>query len=300
MMHHRRIGGADVYNIVELIGPTHDPSRVFADLPRSDFEAAAERLGPAQYAATIDRLIIGIQIWVVRIGSEVVVIDTGIGNHKPRGLPRFDRLNTLVPLWLAAAGAAPDQVTQIVMTHLHGDHVGWNTVPQGDGWVPTFPRASYWIPRKDYDWWLPRYRETKGVGETEAFIDAVEPLIDAGCVQFYDEGQEFVPGLRARAAYGHTPGQMRVDLISEGAKGVFCADIFHSPLQILHPELNTPFCVEQETARMTRAAFLNEVADTGMLIMPCHFGPPHCGSVIRAGTGYDFVPERSSICSHLD
>ncbi len=291
MMHHRRIGDADVFNITEIIGPTHDPAILFPALPRSEFEAIAPALTPAHYAPATGRLVIGIQIWVVRIGAEVIVIDSGIGNGKPRGLPRFDRLNTLVPAWLAAAGAAPDRVTQVVMTHLHGDHVGWNTIATPGGWAPTFPNARYLAPRADFDHWHPRWLQSGGLGETEAFTDAVIPLLDAGKLEFYEAGHDFAPGLRAVAAPGHSPGMMRLDLHSAGARGVFCADIFHSPLQILRPDISGIVDVLPEVARATREAFLAEVADTGTLVMPCHFGEPHCGTILRAGAGFRFVHE---------
>lgn len=290
MMHHRTIGDADVYNIVELIGPTHDPARLYPDLPRGEFEKLIPSLIPAQYAASTDRLIIGIQIWIVKIGAEVIIIDTGIGNAKPRGLPRFDQLNTLVPEWLAAIGAGPEQVTQVINTHLHGDHVGWNTVADGNDWVATFPNASYWFPQIDYDWWLPIFVEKNGIGETEAFTDAVMPLVNQGRAQFYQAGHVFASGLSAASASGHTPGQMRIDLVRNGQKGVFCADIFHSPLQILRPDINTVVDVEGDIARTTRLAFLEEMADTDTLVMPCHFGAPHCVRIVRKGDGFDFVP----------
>lgn len=291
MMHHRKIGAADVFNVVELIGPTHDPAMLYPDLPRAAFDALIPALTPAHYAPGVDRLIIGIQIWVAKLGDEVIVIDGGVGNGKPRGLPRFDRLNTLVPAWLAAAGAAPEQVTQVINTHLHGDHVGWNTVADGDGWRTTFPNARYWLPQKDHDFWHPRYLQDKGIGETEAFTDAVDPVLASGQAMFYEAGQQFAPGLTARAAHGHTPGMMRVDLESEGARGVFCADIFHSPLQILRPDINTVVDVQPDIARATRAAFLDEMADTGTLVMPCHFGAPHCVRITRVEDGYGFTPE---------
>lgn len=289
MMHHRKIGAADVYNVVEIIGPTHPPAMLFPDLPAEDVAALAPRLTPAHYAPGNGKLIVGIQIWIARIGADLVVIDTGVGNAKPRGLPRFDRLNTLFPAWLEALGG-PEAVTHVINTHLHGDHVGWNTVPDGDGWAATFPNAQYWMPQKDYDYWHPRLVEAKGIGETEAFTDAVMPLVKAGKVTFYEEGQEFLPGLTAKANYGHTPGQMRVDLVSDGERGSFCADVFHSPLQILRPEINTVIDVEPEVARATRAAFLTEMAETGALVMPCHFGAPHCVRITRDGDGFGFVP----------
>lgn len=290
MLYHRKIGSAEVYNFVEIIGPTHDPAMLFPDLEPEVLAPLAERLAPNHFAAGNSKLIIGIQIWILRLGQELIVIDTGVGNGKPRGLPRFDRLNTLFPAWLDSLGGA-DAVTHVINTHLHGDHVGWNTVPEGDGYAPTFPNAQYWMPQKDYDYWYPRYVKAGGIGETEAFADAVMPLVEAGKVTFFEDGQIFVPGLIARANYGHTPGQMRVDLESDGTKGSFCADVFHSPLQILRPDINTVIDVDPDTARVTRRAFLSEMADSGALVMPCHFGTPHCVRIIRSGDGFDFVAE---------
>lgn len=293
MLHERKLGAARIGNITEMIAPTHDPARIFADLPRSDFEAAAARIGPDHYCARLDRLIIGIQIWVLELGDAMVVIDTGVGNGKPRGLPRFDRLNTQVPLWLAAFGATADRVTHVINTHLHGDHIGGNTVPAAgpEGWQAAFPNATYWLPGRDLAHFRAEHARTGGSGETEAMTDGVLPLLSGGRWRSYEAGDQILPGLQARDARGHTPGQLALDLHSDGQRGVFCADIFHSPLQILHPQMNTPFCMEPDHARATRAAFLAEVADTGTLIMPCHFGAPHCGTVARDGQGYRFVPE---------
>ncbi|SPF78161.1 MBL fold metallo-hydrolase [Pseudoprimorskyibacter insulae] len=291
MMYRRKIGDAEVFNIVEMIAPTHDPAMLYPALGPEGLRDVADRLTPDHFWPATGKLIIGIQIWVVKLGEDVIVIDTGVGNGKPRGLPRFDRLNTLAPVWLSAIGATPEAVTHVINTHLHGDHVGGNTVASGDGWTAAFPNARYWMPQRDYDYWLPRYHEAKGIGETEAFTDGVMPLVEAGKVTFYGEGQEIVPGLTMKAAYGHTPGMMRADLTCADEAGVFCADIFHSPLQILRPDINTVIDVLPEVAQATRMTFLAEMADTGALVMPCHFGAPHAVRIVRDGDGFGFVPD---------
>lgn len=292
MLYRRQIGAAEVWNFVELLGPTHDPAVVLPDLPSGALAEAEGWMAPHHLVPAIGRLIVGIQIWMVRLGSEFVVIDCGVGNAKPRGLPRFHRLNTLFPHWLHAAGATPDRVTQVINTHLHGDHVGWNTVAGPDGgWLPFFPNAQYWMPEVDLAWWIPRWQAAGGVGETEALTDSVLPLVESGRVRTYGAGQVFAAGFTAWAAPGHTPGQHRIDLEQAGARGSFCADIFHSPIQIAHPHASSAYCVDQNAARATRLGFLDEVAGTGTLVMPCHFGFPHCGTVERDGAGYRFIPE---------
>jgi glyoxylase-like metal-dependent hydrolase (beta-lactamase superfamily II) len=292
MLYERRIGAAKVSNIVELLGPTHDPARVFPSLTPEMIVRHAQRLGRNQYIPEMNRFVVGIQIWVLHVADRIVVIDTGVGNGKKRGLPRFNMLNTLVPAWLEAAGAAPDKVTHVVMTHLHGDHVGWNTQAVDGRNAPFFPNARYLAPLDDFEATKAAYEAAKGAGETEAFGDSVLPLVEAGKLGFYGDGEELAPGLYARLARGHTVGMHVLQLMSEGGVGVFSADLFHSPIQIHEPEVNTAYCAEPEIAIATRKQYLAEFADSGALVMPCHFGAPHCGFVRRDGAGYRFEPEK--------
>lgn len=291
MLYERKVGAARVGNVVELIAPAHDPAKLFAELAPEDLDAQLHWLAPEHYSVKLRRLIMGYQIWMIDIGGALVLIDGGVGNHKARSLPRFNQLNTQTPLWMEAFGATTDSVTHVVMTHLHADHVGWNTCLDGGRWKPYFRNATYHIPQDDLEYFRSRVARDGLVREFEAMADSVEPLLDAGRAQLYQHGASIVPGMAVRAARGHTPGQHVVVLESEGHKAVFCGDIFHSPLQIAFPRLNTPSCVEHERARQTRLAFLQEVADSGTLIMPCHFGHPHCGRVTRTKTGFAFVPE---------
>ena len=201
----------------------------------------------------------------------------------------MDMLNTLVPEWMAAAGVPFEAVTHVVMTHLHNDHVGWNTMRSGQEWVPTFPNARYLLPEADLRYF--RGLHQNDPVENASLADSVEPLIDRGLVDFIEVGSEIAGILKVTAATGHTPGMLNL-WIGEGERyGVFCADIFHTPMQIAEPQLNTAFCALQDEARKTRREFLERVADTPTLVMPCHFAPPHCGYVKRSGDGFSFVPE---------
>lgn len=288
MMFHRRIGSADVYNIVEYIGPTHDPARVFADLTREQLSAAITQLGPHQYSALIDRFVIAVQIWVVRWKDNVIVIDTGVGNFKTRPVERINRLNTRVLEWFDAAGGSRDSVTHVFNTHLHADHVGWNTVEEAEAFVPTFRRAKYFLPKLDFDNVNKLYVTDKSAG-VGSFADSVLPVVDAGQVELV-QGDEEIAGLKLTRAPGHSPGMFRLTLESDGETGVFCADIFHSPIQIIQPHVNTSFCMIPQQARETRLAFVEEMANTSAIIMPCHFGFPHAARVTRKSEGFGFEP----------
>jgi glyoxylase-like metal-dependent hydrolase (beta-lactamase superfamily II) len=288
MIHSWSIGDARVTSVVEYVGPTHVPEATFPDFTDKAVEAQAGALPPGSWHPGIRRFAIAIQIWVLRAGNDVVLIDTGVGNHKPRPVPRMNMLNTLTAQWLAAVGAAPEQVTHVLMTHLHTDHIGWNTVRDGERWVPTFPKARYLIPRADFDYF-------KGLRDTGKAFDAslddsLMPVIDAGLADFIDARSELPGGLRPVEAFGHTPGMLNYWLRSRGESGVFTADVFHHPIQIFNPGWNTAFCVLQDEARKTRAAVLAEAATSGALIMPCHFSEPFAGYPRRAGAGYRFEP----------
>jgi len=286
----RTIGDLRVTNFIEYFGPTHDPVTTYPDFEPGVIERNRWWLTNAHWYENLQRLVIAIQIWIVQTGDKVILIDSGVGNHKQRSAARMLMLNTLAPQWLAAAGASFDNVTHVVMTHLHGDHVGWNTTRDGDHWAPTFPNARYLIPRLDFDYFK-RLHDVAPSADP-SFGDSVLPVLEAGLVDFVEDGDLVAGCLKAVFAPGHTPGQMNYWI---GEDGVFCADIFHHPLQITDPQLNTAFCVQPEIARSTRRAFLERVADKPILIMPCHFGPPHCGFVRRVENGFTFLPSEPDL-----
>jgi glyoxylase-like metal-dependent hydrolase (beta-lactamase superfamily II) len=293
MMRSWSIGDIRVTSLVEYFGPTHDPRATFPLYDPAVMAGHVQRLPPGHYVAHIDRLVIAIQVWLVFAGDRIIVVDTGVGNFKPRPAARMNMLNTLFPAWLNAAGATRETVTDVVMTHLHSDHIGWNTVLEDGRWVPTFPNARYHVPQRDFAF----FRDLNAAGKAAdtSFVDSLLPVLDAGLVDFIAEGQKEVAGILSVApAYGHTPGQLNYWLRSAGETGVFSADIFHHPVQILSPAWNTAFCILPDEAKRTRAAFLAQAADAGALVMPCHFPPPHCGYIRRQGDGYAYEPAHSA------
>ena len=294
-MYTRQIGDVRVHNIIEYSGPTHSIEFLFPKLPAGLIERNLSWLAPHHWVPHMQKFVITIQLWVVHAGANVIVIDTGVGNSKKRPAPRTNMLNTLTLLWLEAAGAGPEQVTHVVHTHLHPDHVGWDAQLIDGKWVPTFPKARYLYPRSDYDWFHERaVAGAFNAGQTAAILeDSVAPIFAAGLAEFIDETKEVAGCLTVEPIPGHTPGQISLRLRSRGEEGIFCGDVMHSPLQIADPALNTAFCIIPDQATASRAAFLARAADRDALIMPCHFGYPYCGRVRRSGDGYAYVPERA-------
>ncbi|MCZ7658797.1 MAG: MBL fold metallo-hydrolase [Xanthobacteraceae bacterium] len=229
----------------------------------------------------------------MRDGRNVVLIDTGCGNGKPREFPAFRRFHMLdLPYLdrLAEAGVRPADVTHVINTHLHVDHVGWNTVRTGDRWTPTFPNARYFFGADELANWLDPATAARAPETTPVIEDSVQPVVDAGKVETVAAGDEILPGVSFEAIPGHTLGQLAVRLESQGASALFTGDVFHQPMQIVRPSWNSRFCEHQEIARATRARVLDENADTGTVIFPSHFGAPHAGTVRRHGAGYRFDP----------
>ena len=291
MIQTRQVGRARVTRVLEYSAPTHDPAFLFPDLAQPDLDAMADKLAPHHYVPAMNRLVITIQMWVVQIDDKVIVIDTGVGNDKPRTAPRMKNLNIRVGEWLEAAGAGFDKVTHVVQTHLHSDHTGWNTVLKDGKWVPTFPKARYLMPKKDYDYWSDAITKAPDIAMDNSWDDSVVPVIEAGLVDFIEEDAGEILGcLTVEPVPGHTPGMLSYRLQSDGEEGLFCADVFHSPVQIYKPEINTAYCVLQDTARETRARVLAEAAERGTLIMPMHFGVPYCGYIRKDGDGYRLEP----------
>lgn len=288
MIHTWRIGDATVTSLVEYVGPTHIPEATFPAFDRAALTAQEPDLPPGAWYPEISRFTIAIQIWILKRGSEVILIDTGVGNRKVRPPARMHMLNTLVPQWLAAAGAGPDAVTHVLMTHLHSDHIGWNTTLDGDRWVPTFPKARYLVPRADYAYF--KDVNDSGKASDTSFSDSLVPIFEAGLADFVDKTNDLPGGLEPVEAFGHTPGQMNYWLRSGGDTGVFSADVFHHPVQILNPTWNTAFCILPDQAIATRAKLLADAAASNALIMSCHFPTPHTGYVRKAGDSYRFEP----------
>ncbi len=289
-MQSRMLGAVRISRVLEYSGPTHAPDFLFPGEDAAVLAANASWLAPHHYVPAMQRLVLSVQLWVLHAGSNVIVIDTGVGNRKPRPAERMNMLNTLVLPWLEAAGAGPEAVTHVVLTHLHTDHVGWNTVLSDGRWVPTFPRARYIFPKDDVLYWKQRLDCGESDVNGGAFADSVLPIFEAGLAEMCDGKREVAGLLQPEPAPGHSPGQLAYRLRSDGEEALFAADVMHHPVQIVCPEWNSRYCIWPEVARATRAGFLIRAAQREALVLPMHFGAPYCGYVRRQGNGFAFEP----------
>jgi glyoxylase-like metal-dependent hydrolase (beta-lactamase superfamily II) len=287
------IGDVSVDSVIEI---ALDPGFHVKDLyPEFDLARLDGRLSEID-ARFIDEasmvLRMSIHTWVVRAADQLVLIDTCCGNKKARpNFPPGDQLEVPYLERLEAAGVRPEAVDYVLCTHLHVDHCGWNTRLRNGKWVPTFPNARYIFSKAEYDQWNPA-DPTYHKAEVNAnvFDDSVLPIVERGMADMVSGIHTLNGRLRIEPAPGHTFGQIVVKAEAGAAKGVFCGDVLHHPLQILMPEWNSGFCEAPALARHSRRRVLDYCADEGALLMPAHFAPPHAVQVRRDNNRFSFTP----------
>jgi glyoxylase-like metal-dependent hydrolase (beta-lactamase superfamily II) len=229
--------------------------------------------------------------FVVKTDRFTMLIDTTCGNHKNRPTrPDFHQLNTNFLPSLAAAGVAPEQVDYVMCTHLHWDHVGWNTRLLDGRWLPTFPNAKYIINRTEYDYWDAAYRRGDPSIHCIGFEDSVLPVKRAEQVILVDDHYEFEDGITFEPCHGHSPGHVVINIASDGKRGVMTGDVIHHQIQFRFPAMSTRADTDPALARKTRTALIEKHADTGTLLLPAHFLTPTIGLVQTAGEAYRFSP----------
>ena len=238
------------------------------------------------------QLALSFHSFVVRTGKRTILIDTCNGNHKQRPpaiamvhmLDRPDYMNNLARLGLSVA-----DIDMVLCTHLHFDHVGWNTRLQDGRWVPTFPNAKYLFTRKDFEHFERTCLEEPVHGS--AFIDSVLPIMAAGQAQLVDENHamqfELGEGVWFEASPGHSAGSVVIHARSAGAHAVFSGDVMHHPLQLVRPSLFFPMAdADVALATQTRERLIETYADTDTLICPAHFVEPTIGRIESDGDAF--------------
>lgn len=275
----RMFGNVRVTRVEEDVRMVARPEDWYVDYDAQALAPHLSWLAPHFYSAEHGRLISSLHSWVLRTGSLTILVDTCAGNDKDRpGFPAFHMLDHPYLERLRAAGVEPEEVDIVLCTHLHVDHVGWNTRLENGRWVPTFPNARYLMSRADHEYFEgaahPDRTDTKPMTRN-TYNDSVLPVVEAGLSCFVNGDECLAPGLSLQPAPGHTPGQVRLDLSSGGALACFCGDVLHHPLQVPLWHWRTRVCVDPEQACVTRREVLQHCADSGALLLPAHFAHPH-------------------------
>ena len=228
--------------------------------------------------------------WVIELDGLTILVDTCDGNHKTRSLEAVHQLDTDYLGNLRRAGFAPEDINLVMCTHLHFDHVGWNTRLENGKWVPTFPRARYLFGRRDYE-----YFQANPEGEAlhyESFCDSILPVMDAGKGELVDENhvahREIRDGVWLEPAFGHSPGCCTIHAEADGPPAIFWGDVIHHPVQLIRHDLTFAFDADGTTACATRRRTLERVADSDTLCFPAHFRRTSAGRVKRDGDAFRY------------
>ncbi|UQS25279.1 MBL fold metallo-hydrolase [Amycolatopsis thermalba] len=284
------LGEVTVTRIKEFYGSVEmSPDDFFPDSPDGAWDEHRGWLAPDFWDPGTGQCQSAIQSWLLRSEGRTILVDTGVGNHKDRPYaPVWNRLDTSYLDNLAAAGVRPEEVDVVVNTHLHIDHVGWNTRLDGRAWVPTFPNATYLMPRRDFEFWDPANENESvlGRGNQNVFEDSVAPVHRAGLTELWDGSYRIDKNLRLDLAPGHTPGSSVLVLESGGDRALFVGDLVHTALQIAEPDTNSCFCEDPAGSRATRHRLLGHAAETNALVFPAHFAGAGAAEVERDGSKF--------------
>jgi glyoxylase-like metal-dependent hydrolase (beta-lactamase superfamily II) len=275
------------------IGPVPTSPRFFFKDPPADLVARNAWLRP-HFANDEGRLMLSIHCFVVESAGRRIVVDTCVGNDKKRQAPAWNLLNGPFLEDLAAAGFAPETIDTVLCTHLHVDHVGWNTRRVDGRWVATFANARYLFARQEWEHWSAQARASGPVGNGEpddVLGDSVRPIIDAGLAELVETDHRLTDEVWLEPTPGHTPGHVSVRIRSEGRLAVITGDLMHHPIQCSEPDCVVNFDHDRELARTTRRRFLSCCAGDRSLVFGTHFAPPTVGRVVPAGAAWRFEVE---------
>ncbi len=269
-----QIGEVKITQIVELTTASLGPYL----LPQADPKVLREVDWLRPFVDAEGRIILSVHALVVESQGKRLIVDTCIGNDKQRSYPRWNRMQTDFLDKLAAAGYPRETIDTVICTHMHVDHVGWNTRLLDNRWQPTFDNARYLFAEDEWAYWKAEPQEFGPVLE-----DSVQPIFDAGLADLVARTHKVTDEVWLTPTPGHTPGHVSVHIASAGEEAVITGDMIHHPCQIAHPEWSSSVDWDPKTSAETRDDFLARHADRPVLIIGTHFTAPTAGHIVRDG-----------------
>lgn len=277
-----QIGDVKVTRVVEL----EIPGGTRFLLPQASPQAVLPLTWLAPHFMTEDgRLIMSVHALVVETPTRKIIVDTCIGNDKQRNIPTWTNLQLPFLADLAKAGYERNQIDTVLCTHLHVDHVGWNTMLVDGKWIPTFPNARYLIARSEYEYW--DSQEGEGIN-LNVMDDSVRPVFDAGLVDLIDINHKVCDEVCLEPTPGHTPGHVSVHITSQGEHALITGDCFHHPCQVAHTEWASTADFDKGASTTTRQALLEKYGNQDVLVIGTHFATPTAGHFRKNEEGYWF------------
>jgi glyoxylase-like metal-dependent hydrolase (beta-lactamase superfamily II) len=280
------VGNISISRVVETEGPFLQPQQLLPDAKAEVIESHKHWLAP-HFLAPDGMFIMSIHTYVVRTKHHTILVDTCVGNDKERSLfPAWSRMQgPYLQTMASAAGIKPEQVDYVLCTHLHVDHVGWNTRLVNGKWVPTFPNAKYLFARKEWEFWKGEYEAGREAGDG-SIADSVIPIVEAKKAVIVEGDHAIDDQVWLEPTPGHTPGHVCVHVKDGGKEAIMTGDMMHHPVQFAEPQWSSGFCTDPRQSAATRRAFLERNCDNGKLIMAAHFATPTVGYVAPAGNAF--------------
>ena len=282
------VGDIVVRRILESEQPYLPPEEMFFGPTSEKLAPHLDWLLPTALCPRTGNVVMTMQSYLLRTRRHTILIDTCVGNDKSISIyePWHKRTGGTYLADLAAAGAHPDEVDFVLCTHLHVDHVGWNTRLVDGRWIPTFANAKYIVARREYEAFLAKAEaDAEGAAMLE---ESLAPIFDAGQAVLVDMDHQVDDDVWLEPAPGHTPGHVTVRMTSQNERGVMLGDMIVSPLQCINPDWDFAYDEDRDQARAARHAFLAAHCETDVLVMTAHFPSPSVGHVVSHGEGYRF------------
>lgn len=273
-----RIGDVTITRVVELTSST--VGNYILPQATEDRISAIDWIGP--FVDDDRQLVLSFHSLVIETEGQILIVDTCIGNDKERTYPKWNRMQSSYLQDLGAAGFETDSIETVLCTHMHVDHVGWNTRYLDGKWQATFPNARYLYAEDEWRHWQNENQAEYG----PVIDDSVRPIFDAGLADLVSSDHRVTSDVRLESTPGHTPGHVSVHITSRGEEAVITGDMVHHPCQIAYPEWSTTADVDPDMAAVTRARFLDSYADRPVLVIGTHFAGPTAGKLVRDGDSY--------------
>jgi glyoxylase-like metal-dependent hydrolase (beta-lactamase superfamily II) len=283
-----QVGDVAITRIVEMWNFTDHINMTISDAEPEEV-IAIPWLHP-HYATPDGRQMMNFQGFVVATPTRKLMVDTCIGAGRQRAFDVFCDLPTGFIEDLGTLGITPEDIDTVMCTHLHHDHVGWNTHMRDGKWVPTFTNAKYLFGRTEYEAWQDMRHHAEH--DPRHMEDSVDPVVEAGLHELVEADHVICDDAHGRIwlepSHGHTPGHVHVRISSNGEEAVITGDLMHHPIQCAMPWRPARFDMDTAAGQKTRVGFVERYSDTPVLVIGAHFADPTAGWIRTHGDSRRF------------
>ena len=283
-----KVGKATITRIEETYHPIYPIAEIFPEFSDADMKEHGHWLAPDHYEIASKKIKLSVHSWLLQVDGKKILIDCCCGNNKPRPLrPFWNMLNTPWLDRLAAAGARPHEIDMVMCTHLHHDHLGWNTQLRDGKWMPTFPNARYVFSKLDFDYFQKVDADpATAPAEFGTFRECVVPVVEAGRADLVTGPHKLNEFINILPAGGHSPGHFVFKINFGSSTAVITGDVFHHLLQLFYPDWNFPKNSDANEARVSRRRVFEDCSATGAMVFPGHVGAPFAGYIDKTAAGF--------------